>query len=325
MQQANSLNPNKGKGLMVFFIARKLALPVMLRSISSVLKSFVFFSLLLGWHNIMAQESTPVDTTNSYKVMLMDGSELIGKILEQDSSQIVMQTSVIPRLAIPRDKITKIEALSASNYKKGEYWFENPHATRYLIGPSAFNLKKGEGYYQNTWIFLNSFNVGLTNHISLGGGLEFISTFSGLTNGKFDPIFYLTPKASFQVSERFHAGGGILYLHAPDNSNGGIGYGMATYGNTDNNITAGIGWFFSSFEFENRPVITISGMKRISRKLGLVSENWILPANDYMGLYSYGIRFFGEKMAVDLAFINNRDIFDFLFIGIPYVDFVVKF
>ncbi|MGC8803703.1 MAG: hypothetical protein ACP5PS_08035, partial [Bacteroidales bacterium] len=250
----------------------------------------------------------------------------VGHILQQDSLQVVMQTSVLSRLEIPRTKIKRLEEINTSQLKKGEYWFDNPHSSRYLIGPSAFNLKKGEGYYQNTWIFLNSFNVGLTNHISIGGGLEFLSTFGSLTQGDFRPIFFLTPKVSFQVSERFHAGGGILYIHVPNNdANGGICYGMATYGNTNSNITAGLGWFFSDFSFNSRPVATLSGMKRISRKVGLVSENWIVPFNGYTGIFSYGIRFFGEKIAVDLAFINNRDIFEFLFIGIPYVDFVVKF
>lgn len=290
-----------------------------------LLTIMVCFSML-QFTRLMGQDSQIADTLAMYKVELIDGSTFVGKIIQQDSLHVVMQTSVLSRLEIPLTKIKHLEEINTSQYKKGEYWFDNPHASRYLIGPSAFNLKKGEGYYQNTWIFLNSFNVGITNHISVGGGLEFLSTFGSLTQGAFQPIFFLTPKASFQVSERFHAGAGILYIHVPGNeANGGICYGMATYGNTNNNVTAGFGWFFSDFSFNSRPVITLSGMKRISRKVGLISENWIIPTNGYTGLFSYGIRFFGEKMAVDLAFINNRDIFDFLFIGIPYVDFVVKF
>jgi hypothetical protein len=40
---------------------------------------------------------------------------------------------------------------------------------------------------------------------------------------------------------------------------------------------------------------------------------------------SYGVRFFGKKLSVDLGFLNNRDLAEALIIGIPYVDFVVKF
>jgi hypothetical protein len=71
--------------------------------------------------------------------------------------------------------------------------------------------------------------------------------------------------------------------------------------------------------------VTISGMTRISRRTALITENWLIPDNGFYGLYSYGIRFFSEKLSVDLAFINNQDIAKGLFIGIPIVNFVVKF
>jgi hypothetical protein len=71
------------------------------------------------------------------------------------------------------------------------------------------------------------------------------------------------------------------------------------------------------------PPITVSGMFRLGRKTSFVTENWIVPKAG--ALYSYGVRFFGSKIAVDLGFLNNTDIMDFLFIGVPYVDFTVKF
>ena len=67
-------------------------------------------------------------------------------------------------------------------------------------------------------------------------------------------------------------------------------------------------------------------MTRIGKKTALVTENWLVPNNaNYEPIFSYGIRFFGETIAVDLAFINNWDIAQQLIIGIPYVNFVVKF
>ncbi len=57
--------------------------------------------------------------------------------------------------------------------------------------------------------------------------------------------------------------------------------------------------------------------------MALVSENWIFPGVD-VPVVSYGFRFFGEKMAVDLALFNVLDD-DAIFPGIPYVDFVWNF
>src|SRR5690606_6031246 len=101
--------------------------------------------------------------------------------------------------------------------------------------------------------------------------------------------------------------------------------------NRDNNITGGLGWGFIEGDFAKKPVITLSGMTRLSRTMSLVTENWFVPVSgitpdrQYYGVYSYGIRLFGKRVAVDLAFINSRDLIDYSVLGIPYVDFVVTF
>jgi hypothetical protein len=133
------------------------------------------------------------------------------------------------------------------------------------------------------------------------------------------------PKVSFRVTEKFYAGGGILYVHVPSSEYVGICYGMTSYGTPDANVTAGIGWGFVEGSFSKDPIVTISGMKRISRKIALLTENWFIPADGVTSVWSYGLRFLGEKLSVDLGFINNKDIAEILLIGVPYVDFVVKF
>jgi hypothetical protein len=141
------------------------------------------------------------------------------------------------------------------------------------------------------------------------------------------PFFFITPKVGFKLAEKVHLGGGLLYANtaAFELSGFGIGYGIFTYGTVENNITAGLGWGFIEGESTDGPIITVSGMARVSRRLGLVSENWIVPVDGYYGVFSYGLRFMSEKITVDFAFINNPDIFSEIFIGIPYVDFVIKF
>jgi hypothetical protein len=266
------------------------------------------------------------DSSNVYQLELRDGSSFFGRIVSEDVEYVHFVTLTGNKLDLRKTDIRTREQVEQSQFVKGTYWFRNPNPTRYLFGPSAFNLKKGEGYYQNTYILLNSFNVGVTDHITVGGGFELISTFFSGSEG---PIFLLTPKIGFEVSPKFHVGGGLLYVSVPAVSASrtglGVGYGIATYGTENSNITGGLGWGFVEGEFASQPVLTISGMHRISRKVALVSENWLIPTDTYYGIYSYGIRFFGEKIAVDIAFLNNPDIAQGLAIGIPYLDFVVKF
>lgn len=293
--------------------------------------TFLFIALsgilfTVNTQNVQAQiniNEISIDSTVTYKITLLKGDEFIGKIISKSSSNIIIRTSSIPRIEIPVVNIKSIEPVEKNSMRNGSYWFPNPNATRYLISPTATNLKKGEGYYQNLYLFFNSVNYGVTDYFSIGGGFELISTFSA----DVSPIFMLTPKFGFELNEKSHAGAGLLFMGAAGEGSLGIAYGLYTYGDSNTNFTGGLGFGFVDKEFSSRPVITISGMHRVKRRLSLVSENWIIPDLDdsYYTLISYGLRFFGEKLSTDLGFINNADIADFLIIGIPYVDFVVKF
>jgi hypothetical protein len=204
-----------------------------------------------------------------------------------------------------------------------------------LFAPSGFNLKKGEGYYQNSYLVLNSVNYGITNNISIGGSIELLSTLSTLAEGSFRPVVLITPKVGFPVAKDLNMGAGLLFVSIPEIDNNpltgaGIAYGIATYGNIEHNATLGLGWGFVDGYWAKRPLINISGMTRIRRNMSLVTENWIIPIDNdfdqgrYYEVVSYGVRFIGKTISVDLAFINNRDIADVLLIGMPYVDFVIK-
>ncbi len=260
------------------------------------------------------------DTAKIYKIRLIDETEFVGKYLYRDSSIIVIKTNSIPKIEVPINKISSIDIIENLSIINGKYWFPNPNPTRYLFAPSAFNLKKGEGYYQNTYVTINSFNVGLTDNFSIGGGLELITLFTSST-----PLFFITPKVGFKVSDNLHLGGGIMLAGVGTEGTAGMVYGLSTFGSLDNNFTTGLGWGFVQGKFSGRPFITISGVTRISRGIALVTENWFIPLDNYYGVFSYGIRFFGEKISVDLAFLNNSDIAEGIAIGIPYFDFVVKF
>jgi hypothetical protein len=292
-------------------------------------KNILIFLLLFVSINVIGQDlkqNAEIDTAKIYKITLTDGSTFVGPILEKNPDFVIIKTASIPRVDLPVNKIKAIEKVEPREVRNGIYWFKNPNATRYFFAPSAINLKKGEGYYQNFYLVFNSFNVGVSDNISIGGGFEFISTVVAK-----EPILFITPKVGFKIAENLHAGGGLLYARVGGYGNYGIAFGVATLGNLDHNITLGMGWGYTKEEFSSRPNITISGMTRVSKNIALVTENWFIPSSGYGegdyfdGLYTYGIRFFGEKLAVDLGFFNNEDIARWIPIGIPLVGFMVKF
>jgi hypothetical protein len=320
----------------------------------------------LGIATSQAQDTTKATQTVAKRMVYIetyDGNTFTGSVVLENDTEIKLKTTV-GEITIPKNNIKKMRELSNEDFKNGAYWFENPNSTRYIVGPSAFGLKKGEGYYQNMYLFIQSVNVGITKNISIGGGTEIASIIFG---GEAPLATFLTPKASFEINPKLHLGTGVLYLNtrmggSGNNSHYGIGYGLATVGSRNTNFTFGLGWGYHSIMkyeslynqttqtwtnnryrdkgFNANPIITLSGMARTGKRFSLVTENWIFPrtktTNNYNAgtsttttsydfIISYGARFMGEKMAVDFGFLNSPEWSDFIKIGIPYIDFVVKF
>lgn len=275
------------------------------------------------------------DTTATLLVRLNEGSRYVGKFASNRGDTLSITTTELGLIHISYSKIKSLQRIAPDRVRKGVFWFEQPLSGRYFLAPSAFMLSPGEGYYQNTMVLLNSFNVGVTRWFSVGGGLEFYSTIATLTMGDFQPTFYLTPKFGVKVARTLRLGAGILYAQVlGDQYSLGTFYGLITWGTSDYNLTGGLGLGFSrsqgsEWEWQKNPMITICGTARISRTVAFLTENWILPGAGKGGsaypLFSYGLRFMRESICFDLALINNQDIVKVFIIGVPFVSFTVKF
>ena len=166
--------------------------------------------------------------------------------------------------------------------------------------------------------------VGVTNNITLSGGMSILPTGDFIENN----MFYFTPKIGLIQRDNGALSVGALMVKLPsfedsDAPSVGILYSVGTLGGQDRSITAGLGYGYVDWDFADKPMLMIGGELRVSRRVALVTENWIMPGVD-TPLISYGMRFFGEALSVDLAFINVLS-GDIIFPGIPYIDFVFKF
>ena len=273
---------------------------------------------------IIQSERKPAD---QYKIELLDGTQLTGKILYEHDSIIVLELVDLGELSLHKSKIDKLIPIDAPSSLKKSLWFSNPHATRLLFAPTAIPLKKGEGYYQNIYIVGNMFNYGVLDNLSIGAGFDFITMF-GTPSGEWNPILNFNAKTGFKVHNNVHIGAGAIYVTQLNNFSAGLPYALGTFGSYNSNFTSGVGWGFVDETFEEKPFIMLGGMIRCSEKIWFITENWITPLGENEQYYlavSYGLRFSGKRMCVDLAFINSKDIIEALIIGIPYVDFVIKF
>lgn len=260
-------------------------------------------------------------------IRTVDNNEYIGKIIAIEEDHIILVSNTT-EIKIFKKNIVSIKEIDEKTDKSGKFWFPNTHASRYLFSPSAIPLERGEGYYQNVYITVNSVHYGISDNISIGGGFELISTILGV------PIWYIAPKAGFQVAPDVHLGagvlmGGILAVREEVEVPGVlfIPFGLGTYGNREKNITIGFGWPLTTEGSPDQPVLNLAGMYRVSRSVSLISENYILPGIQSGYMVSYGIRFMREKISIDFALFNNHEMASTLWIpiGIPFIDLVFKF
>ena len=248
-------------------------------------------------------------------IKMNDGEEFTGQIISRDNDNLVLKT-VNGEIRLIVANIRSIE-----NYEyTGKYKFPNPHDTRYFFAPSGIPIKKGSGYYQNILLSTNFVNYGLTQNISIGGGFEFISLIVGY------PIWFLTPKIGFEVSEDVHAAGGILLAGLADEGVAALPYGVFTYGTSESNISLGAGYGLVDGEFSSHPAVMVGGTHRVSNNIALLTENYLLPGGDEGTLYAgiHGIRILSRNNAFDVGVILGS-VMDSEVPALPFVGYARAF
>jgi len=253
------------------------------------------------------------------EVVFKDGNIIRGVIRKEDDSTITLYSDITGERILNRTTILTIKYMT--DIKSGNNLVYINLASRYFISPSAIQMKKGDGYYQNTYFLFNSFNYAFTDNISAGGGFETIS----LLNGK--PIYFLQLKTGMEVARNFHIGAGIMHMNfsllTETSSYFNLAFLTTTVGNSDYNFSINYG--FEPGSNSDNPLLTISGFARLSPKLGFVTENWVFPTLDNSALFSYGCRIIGRKNLFDAGILTNNSMMENGIIGIPYLSYTLRF
>lgn len=233
-----------------------------------------FLSVFLLLFSLISTAQNSRDSIKS-QVETLDGNEYIGIILNQTSESIRLKTDILGEISIPRSNIKRITQLSATKSKHGTYWLDNPQSTRYFWAPNGYNLKAGEGYYQNVWVLFNQAVVGLTDYFSAGVGTMPLFLFGGAPT----PV-WVTAKFSVPVVEnKVHLGAGALLSTVVGGDSGsgfGILYGISTFGSKDKNLNIGLGWGYADGKMAKNPTLNISGMIRTGARGYLITENYLI-------------------------------------------------
>ncbi|MCX6133460.1 MAG: hypothetical protein NTU47_06555 [Ignavibacteriales bacterium] len=282
---------------------------------SPILISLVILLANCDW--AYAQHDT-VQVPTVYRVILKDRSEIIGTIQSSDSSKIGFMSVSMVTMEIPRTQIKSLEKLSGT-IVQGEFMQSDPNYTRLFFAPTGRPLKNAQGYFSTYELFLPFVAVGIGDAVTLAGGMSIVP-------GAESQIYYLAPKITPVHLNNIDISAGLLYINGTAASSSGVGivYGVGTYGTNDRALTVGLGWGFSSGEMANKPILLIGGEYRIARSVKFITENWIPPGTDLV-IWSFGLRFFGERLAADLGLIRPSKFTSDGFPFIPWVGFAYNF
>lgn len=246
------------------------------------------------------------------RLTLVDGSELLGRIVAVEGS-VVRFESALGVTAIPRESIVAVREESPGRTRDGEYYFPHPNPTRLIFAPTGRMLAVGEGYFSDYWIFFPGLAFGVSDYITLGGGVSIIP-------GSDQQLFYFTPKVGLKQGPTTNFSLGALVIGVPSSMGPemtGVLYGVGTWGSPDASVTAGMGYGFVQDELADHPAIMLGGEVRAAPRLSLVTENYLLPGGNV--IVSGGLRFMGRDLSVDLAAARLADGYDSFWL--PLVSF----
>jgi hypothetical protein len=276
----------------------------------SALQIFIVIIMLTGVENIFAQ----TDSTTIYRITLTDDSELIGKIKSENDSLLVFVTNAGLELSLDWEMIKGKEMIQGE-WEGNTFLHSDPNRTRLLFSPTGRTLPAGEGYFSAYEIFFPFLAIGITDFITLSGGIS-------LFPGAEEQVIYVAPKLRVLHLENFDLSSGVLYCHTSE-SDFGIFYGVTTIGSSKASFTLGLGWGYVDGETAESPAIMFGGELQLSNSVKLVTENWKLPEEEDL-VISFGFRFFGEHLAADFGLVTTtgeKEGFPFL----PWIGFAYNF
>lgn len=189
------------------------------------------------------------------------------------------------------------------------------HVTKYILTQSAINLKKGEDYFENNFIFLSQCQFGVTDYFSAGLGI--------VPNSSIGFPIFINTKFSFKLNNNFYLGmnsffGTLGFGNEVKSSQYMLHQAILTYGDESKNFSISYGRYFIQ-DASNR-LITFSAMLKARKNIFAFNE--FIYTNDSETINFGGLRFMAKRYLLDIAAIIFQS--DNRFIVIPYIGFKIR-
>lgn len=279
----------------------------------------LFTVVLVAFTATQAALAQTPDSVRTVRLELQDGSVVTGTVMGEDDAAITIRTGTGIVMSLQRDQIKEMQDVSAQRF-----WRIDPNQSRILFAPTARALPKGQGYVADYELLFPFVAYGVGSGVTLAGGISIIPGASG-------QLLYLAPKLTLLEDEKGSLAVGVLALTGvgdlDDFGGAGLLYGVGTLGGAEQSATLGLAIGYADGEVGSHPALMLGLEKQVSNSLKLVSENyWIVGVAEAL-LVSGGVRFFGDRVAVDLSLFTAPAILDELdgFPFLPWVGFAYNF
>ncbi len=261
----------------------------------------------MGVRSVRAQSVEQAPDT--LRIVLKDGSVLVGTILSQDSARIEFRTLAGARVTIPTGAVLE----QAPLHRMPTLQERSPQDdVRLFLAPTAKTLPRGYAYFGVYEIFFPHVAAGITDWFTLAGGL---SVFPALGRQwvYVAPKFGLIQRRGFQF-----AVGGFATLVSIGSAVHGL-YGVVTIDWRQSSLTVGVfDLLLDSFDREV-PFLVVGGRVGRSGRVQFLTENYIdLEEGSFWP--GFGVRFGGTRVSADLAFQLHFESSRFWML--PWISFV---
>lgn len=266
------------------------------------------------------------------RVELGDGNVLKGTLEARDAEGLTLRLRTGTQVRLSNADISNLVDVdegdepapsppSATPAPSASAWFEDVNRSRYFYSPSAMMMKKGSLSFSQKELALSLLSYGATDFLSLQLGSAFPAFFAGV-NGL---NLLMAVKVGGSVTPWFHLAGGIQSLIFPGFPGAfaatglplfGVGFGTVTLGDGNRHASVSVGIPFSIAGFGSSPtgppLFTLSGNWRLTQTLALVTEHWLVVdvsgRGDYGLINGLGVRFMGQRLAVDVGVITISEV-----------------
>ncbi|MGI4740089.1 MAG: hypothetical protein ACRYG7_33380 [Janthinobacterium lividum] len=256
----------------------------------------------------------------TYSIETVGGVQFNGILRAASEESLTFETRELGVVTMQRTSLRQLTNQTPEQARRGFDYVGN--STHMFLAPTARNLHQGEGEAQVINIILGSINYGITDNISVGLLVPVIP-FVGI------PALAITPKVSVPLTDKLQVGVGVLYGFTTgvfgSSESAGLGYGLATYGTADTNVTLGLGYGFAGGDIGNSPVAVVGANVRLSRLFTLVNETYLASFDNnggfggLAGLRYATPRFSGSLGALYYTSRNNSGIYP------AYLDVAFRF